>query len=150
MITTVKAVARARKGASATWSPSALNDSSGPYDDDDSPSAPRPTQARNATSDKWWKTPGSSTLRGLPTSHRRTRLRRGEGSMGGSGDGSALLGSTGGPAGSSPGAPWGANRPGFSQGCTAPGWQMRQQQSRPGLLISGTPDFHEPLAGHRA
>src|SRR5215470_4230680 len=96
MISTVKAVASARKGASATNGPSALNDSSGPYDEDERPSAPSPTQARNATSDTWRKTPGSSTLRGRPTSQRRIRRLRGGGSPGGgTGDGSALLGSNG-------------------------------------------------------
>src|SRR5215813_1497495 len=46
--------------------PSALNASSGPYDDDDRPSAPSPTQARNATSDIWWNTFGSRRSRARP------------------------------------------------------------------------------------
>jgi hypothetical protein len=46
--------------------PSALNASSGPYDDDDRPSAPSPTHARNATSDIWWNTFGSRRSRARP------------------------------------------------------------------------------------
>ena len=36
--------------------PSARNASSGPYADEDSPSAPSPTHAKNAMSERVWKT----------------------------------------------------------------------------------------------
>ena len=50
MMNTVTAVATARYSPKCWWTPSALNASSGPYADDDRPSAPSPTHARNATS----------------------------------------------------------------------------------------------------
>src|SRR5262249_29746961 len=86
MIKTVNPLPRARKTASSLWAPSALKPSSGPYDEEESPSAPSPTQASKATSDTWWNTPGSVTLRGRPTSQRRTR-RRSRGSSTGVGIG---------------------------------------------------------------
>jgi hypothetical protein len=48
MTSTVTAVASASATARYVCAPSARNASSGPYADDDSPSAPRPTQARSA------------------------------------------------------------------------------------------------------
>src|SRR5512135_1552141 len=52
--------------ASGACGPSALYASSGPYADDERPSAPSPTQARKAISETWWKTPGSVARSGLP------------------------------------------------------------------------------------
>src|ERR1700686_1818975 len=53
--------------------PSALYASSGPYADDERPSAPRPTQARKAMRVVWWKISGSLTSRALPITMRRRR-----------------------------------------------------------------------------
>src|SRR4051794_16658171 len=70
MMNTVAPVAIARNTARYVFSPSALNASSGPYADDDRPSAPSPTHARNATSDMWWNTLGSRRFLPLPSSQR--------------------------------------------------------------------------------
>src|SRR5258708_3721308 len=96
MMMTVKAVSSARKTARYWWSPRFLNASSGPYEEDESPSAPRPTQARNAASDSVWKSCGSWKSLGPP---RRTRLNFCHvvgGSCGCSGGGGTLLGAGGG------------------------------------------------------
>ncbi len=61
-------VSAARTSARYSCPRIARNASSGPYDDDESPSAPRPTQARKATSESLWKTLGSVGSLGLPTS----------------------------------------------------------------------------------
>ncbi len=53
---TVPTIATARKSARCGCAPSARNASSGPYDDDDRPSEPSPTHAKNATSASWWWT----------------------------------------------------------------------------------------------
>src|SRR3954471_13170271 len=70
MISTVKAVAPARKTARYVCSPRFLNASSGPYAEEESPSAPRLTQARNATSEMCRKRCGSSRSFGPPRSSR--------------------------------------------------------------------------------
>src|SRR5215471_21563734 len=69
MMKTVAAVISVRKTARYACEPtrSDRNASSGPSDEDDRPSAPRPTQARNATSETWWKIRGSSGSRAFPT-----------------------------------------------------------------------------------
>src|SRR5437868_1178559 len=72
MTAMVNAVIVARMMARCACCPSALYASSGPYADDDRPSAPRPTQARKATSEVWWKISGSVTLRALPITIRRS------------------------------------------------------------------------------
>ena len=51
MTPTVIAVIATRMIASERWLPSARNASSGPYAEEERPSAPRPTHARNATSE---------------------------------------------------------------------------------------------------
>src|SRR5919108_73404 len=94
MMRTVSPVASARKTPRYWCSPRFLNASSGPYADELSPSAPRPTQARNAASEMCWKSSGSWMSFGPPSS---ARLRRCHcvGSRGGSGSwsgGGALLG----------------------------------------------------------
>src|SRR5512143_2023997 len=66
MTAIVTAVIATRTIASERWVPRARNASSGPYAEDESPSAPRPTHARNATRDTRWKMWGSLTSRGLP------------------------------------------------------------------------------------
>src|SRR5262245_6351685 len=53
-------------------SPRVLYAASGPYEDEDSPSAPRPTHARKATRDSEWKTRLSWMSFGLPTTTVRT------------------------------------------------------------------------------
>src|SRR5438105_13838026 len=73
MIITVKAVASARKTASQVCWPRFLNASCGPYADEESPSAPSPTQARNAISEMCRKSWGSPRSRGLPS---KSRFRR--------------------------------------------------------------------------
>ena len=50
MMNTVAAVAIAMNKPRWVCAPSARNASSGPYAEDDKPSAPKPTQARNAIS----------------------------------------------------------------------------------------------------
>src|SRR6267143_2594563 len=55
------------------WGPRALKASSGPYAEEERPSAPRPTQARKAISDTLWKTPGSWSSRFRPRNHRPIR-----------------------------------------------------------------------------
>src|SRR3954471_23861196 len=74
MTAMVSAVIVARMIARCACCPSALYASSGPYADDERPSAPRPTQARNATSEVWRKISGSLTLRALPMTKRRILL----------------------------------------------------------------------------
>ncbi len=49
MTAMVIAVINTRKSARCVCAPSARYASSGPYEDDESPSAPSPIQARNAT-----------------------------------------------------------------------------------------------------
>src|ERR1700674_453744 len=71
MMKTVKAIASASPIAKNWYWPSARNDSSGPYADEESPSAPSPTQARNAISEMWWYVFGSKTSRGAPKIFRR-------------------------------------------------------------------------------
>src|SRR5205823_3169360 len=73
MMRTVKPVASARKMARYWCSPRFLNASSGPYELEDRPSAPRPTQARKAASESVWKSCGSWMSFGPPS---RTRLNR--------------------------------------------------------------------------
>src|SRR5712692_11308013 len=100
MMRTVSAVRAARKTARYWCSPSALKASSGPYDDDDSPSAPSPTQARNAASEMCWKRCGSWMSLGPPKSARLNRCHRVGGSGGsGSGCGGGGLEGAGGGAG---------------------------------------------------
>src|SRR5512138_2112914 len=53
-------------------SPSVLYASSGPYEDEERPSAPSPTHARNATSETEWKMRLSAMSFGLPTTTVRT------------------------------------------------------------------------------
>src|SRR5262245_746592 len=72
MIRTVPIIASARNTARPRCSPSWRKVSSGPYALDERPSAPRPTQARNAISDSLWKACGSSTSLGGPKTRRRT------------------------------------------------------------------------------
>src|SRR5438132_474358 len=97
MMITVSAVSAARKMARYWCSPSALNASSGPYADDDSPSAPRPTHARNAAREMLWKRCGSWMSFGPPRSLRLKSCQRVGGSGGsGSGGGGTLLGADGG------------------------------------------------------
>src|SRR5882672_10203146 len=74
MMKTVAAVAMARKNASPVCSPSARNVSSGPYADDDRPSAPSPTHASSATSESLWNASGSLMSLGGPKRKRRMRL----------------------------------------------------------------------------
>src|SRR5438445_4114547 len=69
----VMAVIATRMIDKCACAPSALYASSGPYADDERPSAPRPTQARNVTSETRWKTCGSVTSRGGPMTSRRRR-----------------------------------------------------------------------------
>src|SRR5438876_3637827 len=92
MTSTVSAVRRARKTARYWWSPRFLNASSGPYALEESPSAPRPTQARNAASERLWKSCGSSRFFGPPRSTRFTFCHRERGAEGMSGAGGGLLG----------------------------------------------------------
>src|SRR5215470_4384852 len=73
MMKTVKAVAKARATAKYVCSPSARNASSGPYAEDESPSAPSPIQARNANRETLWKISGASGSLALPTSKVRSR-----------------------------------------------------------------------------
>src|SRR4029077_13202656 len=72
MTSTVNAVASARPTARYVCGPTVRNASSGPYAEDDRPSAPRPTHASNAMSETLWKTFGWSS-RLLPS---RTRFKR--------------------------------------------------------------------------
>ena len=74
MTSTVTAVAAASATARYQCSPSARNASS-TVGEDDSPSAPSPTHARNATSEMWWYVFGSRKFRGR---------RRGPGACGAS------------------------------------------------------------------
>src|SRR5262245_17368576 len=67
MTQTVTAVSSARKIARYACEPRALNASSGPYAEEDRPSAPRPTQARNAARVTVWKIRGSMGSRAFPT-----------------------------------------------------------------------------------
>ena len=78
--------------------PSARNASSGPYADDESPSAPRPTQARSATSEMLWWVRGSWTSRGAPNTNVLSRARRPAGSAAGAPGSGARLWGTGAPA----------------------------------------------------
>src|SRR3989442_1198650 len=64
MMRTVNAVAAARKTARYVCSPRFLNASSGPYAEDERPSAPRPTQARKAMSERCGKRCGSCRASG--------------------------------------------------------------------------------------
>src|SRR2546425_991319 len=73
MMRTVNAVAAARKTARYVCSPRFLNASSGPYAEDERPSAPRPTQARKAMSEMCRKRCGSCRSFGPP---RRNRFSR--------------------------------------------------------------------------
>src|SRR5579864_1401654 len=73
MMKTVAVVASARKKRRPVCSPSWRNSSSGPYADDDSPSAPSPTHASSAISESLWKACGSRTSFGGPKRKRRRR-----------------------------------------------------------------------------
>src|SRR2546430_121346 len=67
---TVVAMSTTRPTARKVCSPKALKASSGPYEELDSPSAPRPTQARNGIRARRWKRPFSSRSRGPPKTSR--------------------------------------------------------------------------------
>src|SRR3989339_604615 len=73
MIKIVSALPRATKMLKYRWPFKARNVSCGPYAEDESPSAPSPTQAKKAISDILLKTSMSYGLRALPI---RSRLRR--------------------------------------------------------------------------
>src|ERR1051326_2816398 len=73
MMNTVNAVAPASRIARYVCSPSWRYASSGPYAEEDNPSAPRPTQAKNAINDSLWARPESFTSRGRPNKIRRAR-----------------------------------------------------------------------------
>jgi hypothetical protein len=67
MMRTVPAIISARKTERYACDPRALNASSGPYAEEDNPSAPRPTQARKAARETAWKIRGSMGSRAFPT-----------------------------------------------------------------------------------
>src|SRR6266550_641201 len=92
MISTVKAVAAARKTARYVCSPRFLNASSGPYADEESPSAPSPTQARNAISEMCRNRCGSCRSLGPPRRRRFNRCPgRGRSGCGGTAEGAGVL-----------------------------------------------------------
>src|SRR5438445_9959824 len=72
MMNTVAAVAIAMNKPRWVCAPSARNASSGPYADEDSPSAPRPTQARNAASAMCWRVLALNGSSGLPMTRCRS------------------------------------------------------------------------------
>src|SRR5688572_21316466 len=82
MTNTVSAVAAARNTARYHWPCRFLNASGGPYADEERPSAPRPTQARKATSAMRWNRPASPRSRGRPTRARHSRPSRVTGRVG--------------------------------------------------------------------
>src|SRR5438874_11584043 len=71
MTAMVIAVMTTRTMERCACAPSALYASSGPYADEERPSAPRPTHARKDTRETWWKIRGSLTSRGGPMIMRR-------------------------------------------------------------------------------
>src|SRR5439155_26569388 len=71
MMNTVAAVASAMKSPRWVCSPSARNASSGPYADDDNPSAPSPTHARNAAGAMCWRVVWLTGSSGAPMTSRR-------------------------------------------------------------------------------
>src|SRR3990172_8251633 len=73
MTRTVITVAAATKRARTVCPPRARYASSGPYEEEEIPSAPSPTQAKKAISETLWKIFGSKRSRGAP---RRKRLAR--------------------------------------------------------------------------
>lgn len=66
MMKTVIAVANPMKIARYVCWPRALKASSGPYEDDERPSDPRPIHARRGMRDNLWNIDGSLTSRGVP------------------------------------------------------------------------------------
>ncbi len=72
MMNTVAAVAIAMYSPRCVCAPSALNASSGPYADDESPSAPRPTHAMNAASAMCWRVVWLKGSSGAPITQSRS------------------------------------------------------------------------------
>src|SRR3990172_4418954 len=76
MTRTVITVAAATKRARTVCPPRARYASSGPYEEEEIPSAPSPTQAKKAMSETLWKIFGSNRSRGAPNRTRFTRRYR--------------------------------------------------------------------------
>src|SRR5512139_235238 len=73
MMKTVRTVAAATKSARTVCPPSARYASSGPYDEEEMPSAPSPTHAKKAIRETLWKIFGSRRSRGAPSRNRFAR-----------------------------------------------------------------------------
>ena len=82
MMKTVSTVAAATKSARTVCPPRARNASSGPYEEEEIPSAPSPTQAKKAMRETLWKIFGSKRSRGAPSRTRFTRRYRDSFSIG--------------------------------------------------------------------
>src|SRR4030042_3812550 len=76
MTRTVLTGAAATKRASTVCPPRARYASSGPYEEEEIPSAPSPTQAKKATRETLWKIFGSKRSRGAPIRTLFTRRSR--------------------------------------------------------------------------
>ena len=73
MMKTVSTVAAATKRARTVCPPRARYASSGPYEEEEIPSAPSPTHAKKAMRETLWKIFGSKRSRGAPIRTRFTR-----------------------------------------------------------------------------
>src|SRR3972149_11754997 len=73
MTRTVITVAAATKRARTVCPPRARYASSGPYEEEEIPSAPSPPQAKKAMRETLWKIFGSKRSRGGPSRNRLTR-----------------------------------------------------------------------------
>jgi len=70
----VSTVPAATNSARTGCTPRVRNASSGPYDEEETPSAPSPTHAKKAIRETCWKIFGSKMSRGAPKRILRARL----------------------------------------------------------------------------